>query len=271
MHLLNVNSNLPEGSDFNVVTKSEVEPNSVNRHVENSVNSKKRPLEKVNTGPLFMYIGETARSAYERGCEHLKDFQFKRGKSHYLRHAVEVHPTVPLDKLKFRMKILSCHKSAFERQIREAVLIDMHSGPNLMNSKLEYSRCALPKMSINLGNKKSEDPMISKEKSTLEKIKLLYKSENKRAESEFLDDFSEFSAEVPRKRAKFEAKEMVRSPNSGALTENSELVSPSFNRSNMPNNNEKLYNGDLNKSSKDIALNLEVKDMVNPIKSKERR
>ena len=102
-----------------------------------------------------------------------------------MRHAVEVHPTVPLDKLKFRMKILSCHKSAFERQIREAVLIDMHSGPNLMNSKLEYSRCALPKMSINLGNKKSEDPIISKEKSTLEKIKFLYKSENKRAESEF--------------------------------------------------------------------------------------
>ena len=132
------------------------------------------------SGPLFIYIGETSRSAYERGHEHLKDLEFKRGKSHYLRHAVECHPTVPPENLKFYMKILSCHKSAFERQIREAVMIDMNAGPNLMNSRLEYSRCAIPKMSINLGNtKKQEDPLITKERSTLEKIKMLYKSENR--------------------------------------------------------------------------------------------
>ena len=44
------------------------------------------------------------------------------------------------------------------------------------------------------------------------------------------------------------------------------MVSPYFNRSNMPVNNEKLYNGDINKSSKDITLNLEVKDTVKPNK-----
>ena len=123
---------------------------------------------------------------------------FKRGKSHYLKHAVECHPTVPPENLKFYMKILSCHNSAFERQIREAVMIDMNAGPNLMNSRLEYSRCAIQKRSINLGNtKKQEDPLITKEKSTLEKIKMLYKSENKRTEIET-------HSEIPSKKVRIE-------------------------------------------------------------------
>ena len=143
--------------------------------------SKKRSLDRKLEGPFFHYIGETSRSAYERGQEHLKDLEFKRPKSHYLRHAVEFHSNVPPESLKFKMKVLSSHRTSFERQIREAVLIDYYSGPMLMNSKLEYTRCSLPKMSINMGNKqKDEDPMITKEKSTIEKIKLLYKKENKR-------------------------------------------------------------------------------------------
>ena len=144
--------------------------------------SKKRPLEVNLEGPLFSYIGETSRSAYERGLEHLKDLEFRRVKSHYLRHAVEFHPNIPPESLDFRMKVLSSHKTAFERQIREAVIIDMESGPYLMNSKIEYSRCLLPKMSIKLGNKSAkEDPLVTKEKDIREKIQLLYKNENKRA------------------------------------------------------------------------------------------
>ena len=158
------------------------------KNAKNAKISKKRGREIEQNGPLYLYIGETSRSAYERGQEHLKDFEFKRTKSHYLRHAVECHPTVQPEKLKFKMKILSCHRSAFERQIREAVMIDIFSGPNLMNSKIEYSRCALPKITLNMGNKQQkEDPLVSKEKSTLDKIRLLYKKENKRAEIEVLD------------------------------------------------------------------------------------
>ena len=143
--------------------------------------SQKRPLESEIIGPFYSYIGETSRSAYERGHEHLKDLEFRRTKSHFLRHAVEIHPDVPPEKLDFRMKVLTTHKSAFERQIREAVMIDLENGPNLLNSKIEYSRCLLPKMSIKLGNKQSEeDPQITKEKDIKEKIQLLYKSENKR-------------------------------------------------------------------------------------------
>ena len=164
-----------------------------------SENSKKRPLSEYNDAPFFHYIGETSRSAYERGHEHLKDLEFRRTKSHYLRHAVEFHPNVPPESLKFRMKILSCHKTAFERQIREAVLIDLNSGPKLMNSKLEYTRCCIPKLSVKLGNKdEKEDPQVSKEKSAVEKIKLLYKGELKRPKN------SENRQLDQRKRAKID-------------------------------------------------------------------
>ena len=87
----------------------------------------------------FRYIGETSRSAYERGVEHFKDLEFTRPKSHMLKHAVIHHPDLEPSRVEFRMKILSSHKTAFERQIREAVLINKHSGVRLMNSKLEYN------------------------------------------------------------------------------------------------------------------------------------
>ena len=64
-------------------------------------------------------------------------------------------------------------------------MIDMNAGTNLMNGKLEYSRLTLPKMSINLGNNENpDDPLITRERSTLENIKLLFKSKNRRTEVE---------------------------------------------------------------------------------------
>ena len=178
---IDVGGKLDDDTKIEEVTasKGQIEPGNKFAPITNEKsmvkNSKKRSLDKKLNGPFFHYIGETSRSAYERGQEHLKDLEFKRPKSHYLRHAVEFHSDVPPESLKFKMKVLSSHRTSFERQIREAVLIDYYSGPMLMNSKLEYTRCSLPKMSINMGNKqKEEDPMISKEKSTIEK-----KNENK--------------------------------------------------------------------------------------------
>ena len=90
------------------------------------------------------YIGESSRSALERMGEHLKDLEFRRPKTHLLRHCVEEHPSIAPENVDFRMKILTVHKSSFERQIREAVIIDHYAGPLIMNSKLEYTRCGIP-------------------------------------------------------------------------------------------------------------------------------
>ena len=54
---------------------------------------KKRKLEKEKEkGPTYQYIGESSRSIYERGHEHLKDLEHRRTKSHMLRHCEDVHP-----------------------------------------------------------------------------------------------------------------------------------------------------------------------------------
>ena len=116
------------------------------------------------------------------GGEHLKDLEFRRPKSHLLRHCVEIHPDTSPNKVEFRMKILSTHRSAFERQLREAVVLDYYAGPQIMNSRMEYTRCGIPKLEMKIGNKEvKENKEVMKEKEIIEKIKLLYKGENKRA------------------------------------------------------------------------------------------
>ena len=106
---------------------------------------KREKKENRKEGSLYHYIGESSRSTYERGCEHKKDLEHRRTKSHLLRHCEEVHTEKNPDDIIFCMRQLSSHRTAFERQVREAVLIDEYSGPNLMNSKLEYMRCAFQK------------------------------------------------------------------------------------------------------------------------------
>ena len=120
---------------------------------EEKVSMKRKVMDRNKTGKeKFIYIGETSRSSYERGNEHMKDLEFKRHRSHMLKHVVNHHPTSNPDHIKFGMKILSSHKTAFERQIREAVLIEKFAGPKLMNSKLEYDRCSIPRISMKMGN-----------------------------------------------------------------------------------------------------------------------
>ena len=146
---------------------------------------KKRKLAETSDKEIvkFKYIGETSRSAFERGVEHFKDLEYTRSKSHMLKHAVIHHPDLNPKNVEFGMKIISSHRSAFERQITEAVLINRYSGYRIMNSKLEYNRCSIPKISLKTGNKEdSKDMMLEIEKTANERIKTLYeKSENKRS------------------------------------------------------------------------------------------
>ena len=144
----------------------------------------KRKIEGMGQDEIlkFKYIGESSRSAYERGVEHYKDLEYTRPKSHMLKHAVIHHPDLDPRHIDFRMKILSFHQSAFERQIKEAVLIHRNSVIRSMNSKLEYNRCSIPRIIMKTGNKEdTKDMMVDIEKTANERIKILYdKKETKR-------------------------------------------------------------------------------------------
>ena len=99
---------------------------------------------------LYKYIGETGKSCYERGWQHLSA------------------------------------KSAFERQVGESVLIQQEvSRHRILNSKSEYNRCALPRLTTKLGAEEFEEWKKElkeeklKEEDLDKKIRVLRKQRNK--------------------------------------------------------------------------------------------
>ena len=101
----------------------------------------------------YKYVGETGRSAYERGWEHLNDLAQLRTSSHMLKHCIGVHENSDMGDIKFGMKVIQYSKSSFERQIRESVQIQAErKDHHLLNSRSEYNRCSVPRLSAQMGD-----------------------------------------------------------------------------------------------------------------------
>ena len=134
----------------------EKENNGKKRKRNEKETNKEKDLEKMMLEEVeaktYKYIGETSRSAQERGQEHLRDLKDYEPGSHFLKHIIQHHMNSP-ETVEFRMKILSSYFTPFSRQIAEAVKINRNKGPYLLNSKSEYNRCGLP--SIRLNDKKT--------------------------------------------------------------------------------------------------------------------
>ena len=133
---------------------------------------------------LFKYIGESSRSAYERGWEHVNDMASLNPRSHMLKHAIIDHPGEDMSLVKFGMKIVKYCQTSFERQILESVLIQSErKHHNILNSRSEYNRCSLPRLTTKMGedsykefgkeieNEKNEEIKIEKKIRELRKIK----------------------------------------------------------------------------------------------------
>ena len=109
------------------------------------------------TGPGFVYVGETARSSKERVAEHIDDLNKQSEKTHMLKHQILFHKEE--EDPNFSFKVVKHFRSSLERQIYEAVHIKTLAeteGLNIMNSKGEYSRCRLPRLIIEGTNDDSE-------------------------------------------------------------------------------------------------------------------
>ena len=146
----------------------------------------KERKEKEKKILLFKYIGESSRSAYERGWEHVNDMASLNSRSHMLKHAIIDHPGEDMSLVKFGMKVVKYCQSSFERQVLESVLIQSErKHHNILNSRSEYNRCSLPRLSTKMGedsykefgqeieNEKNEELRIEK------KIRELRKEKNK--------------------------------------------------------------------------------------------
>ena len=71
----------------------------------------------------------------------------------------------PGEEVTFKMKVLAKHNSAFERQVTEAVLIEVAEEGRLLNSKGGFNRCVLPRLQVAMGDKVVEHGEKNKERS----------------------------------------------------------------------------------------------------------
>ena len=103
-----------------------------------------------------------------------------------LKHIVNSHPEQDPKEVHFGMKIIRTCKTSFERQVYESVAIQQEREQHhLLNSRSEYNRCSLPRLSTQLGeneykklnkelhNEKQQEELIES------KIRNLRKQRNK--------------------------------------------------------------------------------------------
>jgi hypothetical protein len=136
---------------------------------------------------LHTYIGETAKSAHERGREHVYDMTNLSLTSHMLKHVVDMHEGEKMRDVDFRMRVIKFHRSSFERQVSEAVSIQsIRLSNNLLNSKSEFNRSAVPRLALKMGSRnvvedrQKEAEEEEQEKTIIDKIKTLRRLAGKR-------------------------------------------------------------------------------------------
>ena len=117
--------------------------------------AKKGDLETQESEQPSLYVGETSRSIQERAQEHWGDARRGDPKSHMVRHQGLVHPGEPPA---FHFKMISSHRSALSRQVREAVRIRRRGGATqILNSKCEFNRCHIPRLVV---EEEDKDEMV---------------------------------------------------------------------------------------------------------------
>ena len=104
-----------------------------------------------------IYVGESARSLQERGADHWRGFKEKREDSHILKHHVLHHGGQGTPS--FHLRPVRFFRSALTRQVAEAVRIRRWGEGVVLNSKSEYNRCQLGRLT--LGEEKSVSTSIS--------------------------------------------------------------------------------------------------------------
>ena len=100
-------------------------------------------------GTKSVYIGETSRSAFTRGRQHMN--ALKNPKRHtenaFCKHIIECHKG-DRSKVKFKVDVISQFKKPMERQICEGVEIFRAKCDILMNSKIDHYQPAVGRVTV---------------------------------------------------------------------------------------------------------------------------
>ena len=100
-------------------------------------------LEMTGATPA-LYVGESARSLCERTGEHWLAAEQKKDESHMYQQVVEAHngETKP----SFNFTVVRSFKTALDRQIAEAIRIEMRG--SVLNRRGEFNRCSLTRLGV---------------------------------------------------------------------------------------------------------------------------
>ena len=86
-------------------------------------------------------------------CQQPKAVKQLHTSSHMLKHILEEHGEDEIDNVEFGAKVIRYTRNAFERQVIESVIIQEERGHHILNSKSEYNRCSLPRLTAKLGER----------------------------------------------------------------------------------------------------------------------
>ena len=92
-----------------------------------------------------VYIGESARTPYDRGVEHLRLIQKNDTESPAVEHTTEAHPG---QETSFTMEVITFPKTTLQRQVLEGHHIALNEKQNLINRRGEWGQNLPPKMII---------------------------------------------------------------------------------------------------------------------------
>ena len=121
----------------------------------------KGELKSQESNHPSLYVGETSRSVQERAAEHWGAAHKEQEKSHMVKHQKLEHPG---EKPAFLFKVVSNHKTALGRQIKEAVRIRRRGGAgSILNSKGEFNRCHIPRLIVEPEDEESETRRLAEE------------------------------------------------------------------------------------------------------------
>ena len=109
----------------------------------------------LDLGKKSRYYGETSKTPYLRGLEHIENRKDEKEDSVLLKHDVTYHEGNPAI---YYMEMDKRFTKPLQRQIREIVMIDMSKDDVLMNSKGEWNSSRIPRVVVeDMGERKEKE------------------------------------------------------------------------------------------------------------------
>ena len=120
--------------------------------------------------------GESSRSVQERALEHWGAAGRRDPKNHMFKHQCNEHVG---EEPKFMFKVVSHHRTALGRQVKEAVRIRRRGGESrILNSRGEYNWCHIPRLVIEEEDEETKNERLRLEKlDTVDRVKTMDKDE----------------------------------------------------------------------------------------------